>query len=176
MIACFLHPVSILTAVAGLVLLLAALHDLAFRTIPNWMPLLVAATGLALGAGENRLGGSLLGAIAVFVGTVLLWRRGLMGGGDVKLLAAAALLLPGRATLALLLCVAVSGGVLALCYLLLGWSLRRRHTGAHFRSRRPSRSFISRVLRAEQWRIMRGGPLPYAAAIAAGGLFVLYRV
>jgi prepilin peptidase CpaA len=32
---------------------------------------------------------------------------------------------------------------------------------------------LARALRVEQWRIRRGGPLPYACAIAAGGLFIL---
>jgi prepilin peptidase CpaA len=32
---------------------------------------------------------------------------------------------------------------------------------------------LARALRVERWRIHRGGPLPYACAIAAGGLFIL---
>ena len=34
---------------------------------------------------------------------------------------------------------------------------------------------MARGLRAERWRILRGGPLPYACAITAGFLFVLCR-
>ncbi len=36
-----------------------------------------------------------------------------------------------------------------------------------------ARSLLPRALRAERWRISRGGPLPYACAIAFGFLFVV---
>jgi prepilin peptidase CpaA len=36
-----------------------------------------------------------------------------------------------------------------------------------------ARSLLPRALRAERWRICRGGPLPYACAIAFGFLFVV---
>ena len=60
----------------------------------------------------------------------------------------------------------MAGGLLSLFYL-----LARRFMPAPA-SVRPD-SFIARALRVEFWRIRRGGPLPYACAIAAGGLFVL---
>ena len=38
----------------------------------------------------------------------------------------------------------------------------------------PPRKFLARVLRAEHWRLLRGAPLPYGSAIAAGTLFSLF--
>ncbi len=95
-----------------------------------------------------------------------------MGGGDVKLLAAAALLLPPRLVPGYVLAVALAGGVLGLLYLGLGALLRRRAPRAT--PRRPA-TLLRRALRAEAWRIRRRGPLPYGCAIAAGALFAVLQ-
>jgi prepilin peptidase CpaA len=34
-------------------------------------------------------------------------------------------------------------------------------------------SLAARIIRVERWRLRRGGPLPYAVAIASGAFFVL---
>jgi prepilin peptidase CpaA len=94
------------------------------------------------------------------------WRRGWMGGGDVKLLGAAALRVPPYAVPGMLMATALAGGVLALFYLV----ARRRL--ARPGGPRPS-SLLLRALRAERWRLRRGGPMPYAVAIACGVFFVL---
>lgn len=153
--------------VAGACLLVAAaLHDCVARTVPNWVAGVLAITGLMLRATfGNLLAGTLVGLV-VFVLAVLCWRRGWMGGGDVKLLAATAILVPPALAFNFITAVALFGGVLAVLYLL----GRRVVPAPH--GPRP-RGFLARVLRIERWRIHRGGPLPYACAIAAGGLFVL---
>jgi prepilin peptidase CpaA len=156
---------GLMLASTGL-LLIASLHDLVARTVPNWL----AAALAVLGIGLRVIGGSLLiglgAGLAVFVVAAICWRRGWMGGGDVKLLAASAIVVPPSLVLSFVAAVAICGGVLALLYLL----ARRLVSPPH--SARP-RTFLARVLRVERWRISRGGPLPYACAIAAGGLFVL---
>ena len=159
-------------SVAGLAMLLvAALHDILARTVPNQLAIAIAAAGLVsqVGlefAGTGHLGWSLLAALIVFVLAALLWRRGLMGGGDVKLLAAAALLMPPLLVPSMLAAVSLAGGLLAFVYLSARHRLPRSAPG------RPVR-FLARALRVERWRLRRGGPLPYAVAIAGGVCFVL---
>ncbi len=108
----------------------------------------------------------MVAGLVVFVLAAICWRRGWMGGGDVKLLAAAAIAVPPSLVLSFITAVALCGGVLALLYLVAGRMV------APPPASRP-RSLLARALRVEQWRIRRGGPLPYACAIAAGGLFIL---
>ncbi len=160
-----LGPALIGMAVA--LLAYAGLRDVATRRIPNWVSLLVALLGAALRIGDEQLVPSLAAASAVFGCMVLMWRRGWIGGGDVKLLAATSLLVPPTAVLNLLLAVSLAGGVLSAAYLL----MTRLGLPA---MRTASRVPLRRVLQAEAWRIRRRGPLPYACAISAGGLITLY--
>jgi prepilin peptidase CpaA len=144
----------------------AALHDAAFRTVPNWISLALACGGLALRALHHDLLPGLAVAAGLFALLALLWTRGLLGGGDVKLAGAAALAVPPTAVPGFVLAVSIAGGALALLYLLLSLVVPRPAPGAR-------RSLPARLLKAEAWRVHRHGPLPYAAAIAAGCLFTL---
>jgi prepilin peptidase CpaA len=149
------------------VLVLASLHDLVARTVPNWLAAVLAVLGLALRAVSGSLLAGTCAGVVVFVLAAICWRRGWMGGGDVKLLAASAIVVPPSLVLSFITAVALFGGVLAVFYLLarrlvpLSWTPRPR-------------SLLARAMRVELWRIHRGGPLPYACAIAAGGLFILF--
>jgi prepilin peptidase CpaA len=162
--------VTLFTEVAvivGLTLLLgAALHDVAVRTVPNC----VAVVLLALGFASRLLSGDLLIGLAVagavFGAAALLWFRHLMGGGDVKLLGAVALLAPPGRLPDLLLWIALCGGVLALFYLSMSYLVSRPAQG-------PRRTLLGRLAKAEQWRLSRRGPLPYAIAIAGGSIISL---
>jgi prepilin peptidase CpaA len=102
----------------------------------------------------------------VFAVCFLAWLRGWLGGGDVKLAAAFALVPPPGQAAAFVLATALAGGVLALLYTVLVRLVPRPAPG-----RRTG--LLARCLKAEAWRISRRGPLPYAAAIAAGGFYVL---
>ena len=147
---------------AGLVLLFAAgLHDVAFRTVPNRLTGAIALCGLSLRAATGDLVVGVVAMLLVLALALLCWHRGWMGGGDVKLIAAAALLVPPRQVPVMLVSVAIAGGVLALPYLV---ARRRLHVNPHGR---PA-SLFGRIVRAERWRLRRGGPLPYAIAIALG--------
>ncbi len=150
-------------------LLLAALHDFAFRTVPNWLSCLILTTGLILHTLDGHLLYSLGSVALLFVAAFVCWRCNVMGGGDVKLLAAAASLLPVGTRFNFVLLVAVAGGILALLYLILQRVIRTTS-----RQQRPS-DIIRRVLKAERWRIARRGPIPYASAIAAGALCMILR-
>lgn len=157
-------PAAIILATA--LLTYAAVHDIATRQIPNRIPLFIALLGAGLRLGYGQLAPGLAAAACAFGGLYLLWRQGWIGGGDVKLLAATTLLAPPAQVLNLLLAVSLAGGVLSIIYLLLiGLRLPPVPAG--------SRTPLRRVLRAENWRIRRRGPLPYACAISAGGLLTL---
>ena len=151
------------------VLVLAAVRDVAVRQIPNRMAGAVALVGLLrqVAAGGMILPLGVLAAGAVFLLASLLWLRGLMGGGDVKLLAAAALLVPASQVPVLVLAVALAGGLLSLLHILARALLPRRFLGPA-----PSGS-LRRILRCEAWRIGRGAPLPYGVAIASGAAFIV---
>jgi len=149
-----------------LCLLIAAGHDVVARTAPNWTAGGLLVCGAALRTLQGNLFTGLLVGLAMLLVAAFCWRRGWMGGGDVKLLTGAAVLVPPGQILGFVLAVTLSGGVLAMLYL-----AGKRFVPAPA-PKRP-RNLLARALRAERWRIRRGGPLPYACAIAAGGLIVL---
>jgi len=157
--------ITIFTFLSVALVLAASLHDVAARTIPNGVSVALAAVG----AGGAFLTGHALPSLVLGAGVfgiaTLCWRRGWLGGGDVKLLGAAALALSPASVPAFLATVAIGGGFLAALYLI----LRRIVPGPG-----PSkpRALLARFARAEQWRLQRRGSLPYACAIAAGFLFV----
>ncbi|MGH7117998.1 MAG: prepilin peptidase [Acetobacteraceae bacterium] len=174
---------SLLTAASVLLLLAATATDVAFRRVPNKVSAMLTVCGLILRLGSGSLLSGLIAAAAVFAPAAFCWRRGWLGGGDVKLLAAATLTLPPLFTPTFVLAVALAGGVLALVYLALSLVARRnagrRATallaappGASLKQRGVAR-FFQRLLRVERWRIQKRSSLPYAAAIAAGACFIL---
>lgn len=159
---------SLLVSASGVLLLAALVHDVAFRTVPNWISLVLGVLGVLRHLPQGNLAAALACAALVFGGATFCWLRGWMGGGDVKLLGAAALVIPPAATLDMVLCIALAGGVLALLYIALG------RVVAAPRGARP-RALLARIWRTERYRMHRRGPLPYASAIAAGALFVLVK-
>jgi len=157
-----------LAVVAVAILIAAMLHDIAFRTVPNWMPLLLATAGLLRHAIHGNPAIAALTGLLVTLAAAGCWWRGWLGGGDVKLLGAVAVLVPSSLAPRLLGDVALAGGALALLYLALSRLVPAPPVT------RPA-ALCARIRRAEQWRVRRRGPLPYASAIAAGALFVLLK-
>lgn len=152
--------------IAAVLLAIAALLDIAFRQVPNWLPAALAVDGLALRLLSGELLAGALAGAAVFVACALLWRRGLMGGADVKLLGAAATVVPFHFVPSFVLFVALAGGVLALAYV----AMRRVMPGPG--PRRPS-ALLARIARVERRRVRQCRSLPYACAIAAGAFITL---
>ncbi len=169
----------------------AALHDVAARTVPNWLPLCVAALGCAARFADHTLGIALIIAGVTFIVLFAIWVLGLMGGGDVKLWAATALLIPPQLQpeLDFYLRVFLLGGLLGLVYLAL-WPVARRvrqsnaarilaarTLAAGLPQNMPAagrpKSLLRRIARAEVWRIGRRGPLPYACAISVSAIVAL---
>jgi prepilin peptidase CpaA len=166
-----------LVAASCLLLLLAGASDLAIRRVPNWLSACLAAIGVALRIPAGDLPAGLGCGFAVFVLGALCWRRGWLGGGDVKLMAAAALLVAPYRVPGLILAVALAGGALAIAYLSLRAMLNTWRAVAPVqekpRQQAERKNRLVRLMRIEFRRIRRGAPLPYASAICAGAIFVL---
>jgi prepilin peptidase CpaA len=162
-----MHQIIVDALICGglAVMVFAALHDVGFRTVPDCASVVLLLIGIAWRLMDNPrlLPWSAGIAAGILVVTYLLWRQGWMGGGDVKLLTAAGLFVPPGLVPLMVSGTALAGGALALLYLVAGLVVKRPAAD------RPAR-FIARVLRCEQWRLSRRGPLPYAAAIAVGGV------
>ena len=140
---------GLLVALA-IALLVAAFTDLRRRQIDNWLnaaialgaPLFWWASGLSLWPGVVIQLGVAFAAFVVLAG---LFALRLMGGGDVKLLAALALWIEPEWFLRLLIAMALIGGVLTI--VMGAWHVMRRQ-----------RDKLA---------------IPYGVAIAAAGLWVL---
>lgn len=155
-----------MVAVPALLLLVyAALHDLAVRTVPNWLPVALLVLGVFARLVDHSLLPAFCVAAVAFVFLFIIWVAGVMGGGDVKLWAATVLLIPPvlAPELSFFLDVFLFGGGLAVVYLGLSFVMPMP------KGARPG-GRLRRFLRAEMWRIGRRAPLPYACAIAGGAI------
>jgi prepilin peptidase CpaA len=159
-------------AASALLLLVAAWCDLATRTIPDGISIALAVLGLLSRASEGVYPAlvSLLLAAILFAAFLPIHARGAIGGGDVKLITALAIGFPPAATLDFLLATVTAGGVLALLYL----SLRLLPQPSPLVPQ-PQAWPPRRILALERRRVSRRGPLPYAVAIAAGGILTLMK-
>ncbi len=121
------HMHVLIQIVLLLVVIPAAVYDLRFRRIPNWLVL----TGLALGLATNAAlsgwpglrfagGGFLIGFGVYFV----LYLLHAMGAGDAKLMAAIGSIAGASDWLGIFVSTAIIGGVFALVLLLLKRRLR----------------------------------------------------
>lgn len=102
-------------------LLLAAWLDISTRRLPNWLCGLVALSGIiatfALD-GPLALGMAAIHAIIALLVCALLFRIGMIGGGDAKFYAAVAFWFPLGLGLKLLLGVSLTGFVLLLTFVI----------------------------------------------------------
>ena len=142
----------------------AAFEDFRRLVIPNLLPIALCALWPFYFASSASLSGALAAigcALAVFVVGALLFARGWLGGGDVKLLSAAALWAGPAGTPALLMMTGVLGGALAL-FLLLPFGSQIA-TAARALLGQP-------IAQPERGLAM---PVPYGIAIAGAALFVI---
>ena len=156
-----------LTLLAAALLILAAGCDILTRLIPNAIPAALAVLGLALRVIDGSWPWAVLAGGIVFGLCFLCWLRGWMGGGDVKLLGACAMLVPPLSVFPMITTVGIAGGVLAFIYLA---ARRLVPRPSPLPSAQRPQGFLARALRAERWRLSRGAALPYAVAIAIGSL------
>ncbi len=142
-------------------LVYAAFSDLTSYEIPNWLPVLIVADFFAAAlAGRFDLadvGWHLSAGLAVLAVGVVVFARGIVGGGDAKLLASCAVWSGWSGLPRFFLAVAIVGGLLALLIL----CLRRVKLPAAW----TERAWIRRLHSP-------GQGLPYGVAIAIGGVLV----
>ena len=140
----------------------AAIRDLASYEIPNWLSLAIAADFLAAAlAGSPDLaviGWHLSAGLAVLLVGALLFARGMLGGGDAKLLAACAVWVGWSGLPQFFLVVSVAGGLLALLILC-------------FRRAGLPRSWAQRAWILRLHSDEKG--IPYGVAIGVGGVLML---
>ncbi|BDG73203.1 A24 family peptidase [Roseomonas fluvialis] len=163
-----MSPIVVFLALAVPLLFFAAARDVATRLIPDPIPIAIGVIGVAtrLVEGWAAAGTSLLLAAAVFILLVPIAARGWLGGGDVKLLSAMAVGLSPGYTWDFVVATVFVGGALGVAYIL-GRRLAPETRVA------GGATLLRRVLAVEAWRMRRRGPLPYAVAIAGGGLLLL---
>lgn len=151
-----------LAAYAGL-LLYAACTDIARLIIPNWVSITLAAlfplAGLTLGMPLNEIGIHFLLGAGVLVVGFFLFAANIIGGGDAKLLAAAAIWVGPTAFLEFFVWVALAGGALATLVL-----IARANSGHLVAIGAPD--FVHRLLTPKNG-------IPYGVAIMCGGLMVI---
>lgn len=144
---------------------IAAFEDFRRLVIPNLLPIALCLTwplyfathGPTLAGGVGAVGC----ALAAFFAGAVLFARGWLGGGDVKLLAAATLWAGPSGTPALLMLTGVLGGVLAL-FLLLPFGSQLATAG---------RIMLGQTSPTTERGF--GMPVPYGIAIAGAGLIVV---
>jgi len=158
-------PAEIALALAFPILLtLGAIGDLARYVIPNWISLVLAGLSVPalLLAGVDLAGvfWHLAVGLAVLGLMSILFFRGMIGGGDVKLLAAAACWTGWPLIIAFIFYTAIAGGLLAVVLLI-----------AHriFRNRSVNSFWLSSLLNPE-------AGIPYGVAIAIGGWMVWHKL
>jgi prepilin peptidase CpaA len=85
------YSLHVFLVACAVLVMVAAIYDLKTRRIPNWLTTMGLFGGIAAHAALGSVpaaSASLLGAAVVGAGPLLLWRFGLVGGGDVKIVMA----------------------------------------------------------------------------------------
>jgi len=171
---------AMLLTVSVAALFVAALVDLRRRIIPNRLVLVIAVCGVGrrLLAAPGLIWFDLLAASSIVVALGLLAHHEWIGGGDVKLIAAVALLFPLSEVGALLLNIAIAGGLMGCTYL----AIRAKATKIQKprfcpadaqEDTRDTTWGLEDLLSGERMRIAAGEPMPYALAVLGG---VIYRI
>jgi prepilin peptidase CpaA len=161
-----------------LVVLVAAVYDVRYRRIPNWLSMSGVAAGLGLNAfmyqGWPGLKLSLLGLLVGFGVYFVLYALRAMGAGDVKLMAAVGAIIGWRDWFGTFLITALIGGAMAL--ILVASKRRMKKTlwnlsfiVSELKSGRPAYMGKEEL----DVRSPKALGLPHGAVIAVGTIFFL---
>ncbi len=155
-----MFTVLAITVFAGL-LVYAACSDIARLIIPNWVSIALVASfpvfALSHAMAPLQIGGHLLFGFAVLVVGFGLFAAKIIGGGDAKLLAAAAVWTGYASFLPLIFWMALSGGLMALI-------LMQARKWVPYVEGAPA--FVNKLL-------VHGSGIPYGVAIMVGGLMAI---
>jgi prepilin peptidase CpaA len=160
----FLQPDAIALPVFTAVMAIAAYEDFRRLVIPNLLPaLLCLAWPVHFAAAPSLFGAATaIGcALAVFIVGAALFARGFLGGGDVKLLAAATLWCGATGTPSLLVLTGIIGGALTL-FLLMPFGAQLAAAG---------RALLAPSAFAAEHDTSKS--VPYGVAIAGAALIVV---
>ena len=147
-------------------LTVVAYCDVRTRRIPNLLAGAIAALGLVriiVTGDPSAAVYTLAASAAIFAATFLLFWRGLIGGGDVKLMAGAVLLVGYHDLYSFLVVMSVSGALIALAI------LAAVKLGLRAMPNPPQRTPA-----LEQQEKMARVTVPYGLAIAAAGVVTLF--
>ena len=173
-----MNPNLLLGVDALALAVVAAVIDVRQRRIPNWLTSPALVMGVLLRwffFGWRGLGSALAGCALAGGVVFLFYLVRAMGAGDVKLLAAIGSLVGPSNAVVVLAATAISGGVLALLYVVF-----RRRVGATLRN-------VGSVLTFHSWNGLKAHPelnldnpsalrMPYGLAIATGTLYAFLTV
>jgi prepilin peptidase CpaA len=154
--------------VAVAILAIIAYGDVRTRRIPNALSLAIAILGLtriALAHDPFAASQTLAAGSAIFAATFLLFWRGVVGGGDAKLVAAVVLLIGYQRLLTFLFLMSLCGGALALT------TLAREHLRHWHPFRRTRMTPVSET--GARTVVPVNSTVPYGVAVAAGGVITL---
>ena len=143
-----------------------AAHDVAVRTIPNWVSVCIGLVGLCHALLQHFALQAIVNGSLAFCFGLLGCRAAVLGGGDVKLISAVSLWFRPSDEPRLIALIAVAGGVLA-CFYLLMQRLAPRP------AREKPHNLTRRLVRVELRRIRRRASIPYAVAIASATMLCL---
>ena len=150
----------LLIAIFAVLVIVAAVRDLTTFTIPNWISVALAVAfvpaAIVAGVPMATMGWSVLVGLAMLIAGVVMFALRWIGGGDAKLMAAAAMWLGVQGLAPFVLFTGLAGGGLALAL------LAARSTWVRpFAAVGPS--WVDRLATP-------GGATPYGVAIAVGAL------
>lgn len=159
-----------IAVLAVTILAVIAYGDVRFRRIPNALSLAIAMLGmgrLLLIDDAVAVGYTLASGLLTFAVTFLLFWRGVIGGGDAKLIAAMALLIGHEQLLNFLFLMSVSGGLLAL--VVFAHDKANRNLGRV----RPLAAGPSHCVTGASVQGGEKTTVPYGVAVAAAGAITL---
>lgn len=141
-------------------LIFGALHDVASMTIPNWLSIAFAVLfpvgSLILGVPLVTIGWHILAGFIALLICFGLFSVGVFGGGDAKLIPAVMVWVGPAGAMAFVYGLALTGGLLAILILM-------------------SRKFVpaQAIPGFLQRSVVEGPGIPYAVAIAFGGIWAI---
>ena len=170
-----LDGTSLLIRYGFLVLMvtIAAIYDIQFRRIPNWLVLTGLVLALIIHVTFNEFYGFKAWGYGMLTGFVLflpLYALHTMGAGDVKLMAMAGSFLDAGSAIGVVLMTLVAGGVLSIVVALRNGVLRQAINNVHTQLTLTLFKKLSGGNAQLEQLPSSAGNLPYAVAIAIGTL------